>query len=261
MPSRTPFDILGISPEAEAEVIQAAYRTLARKYHPDTNPGVPPGKLNARMVELNWARAELERDLAGWRTRGRAHQPDSGKSKSQRRAREPQTAGEKYHAFRSIFRSRKTLGAVAAIATLGVVIVLGFSSVRAGPSTPDDLWSLCAKTGTSRELLTKPPITSAGYVFRCYDGRPLQCETGFTGAECFQLSSSQPPGLAAYCVENPDAKSPPYAVIGHEEKTMFWSCLGGKPIGLPNPGFNPSNFDELGFLRVAWEAMPPPSSR
>ena len=66
MSQDNPFDILGISLNAEAEVISAAYRALARKYHPDLNPGVPAEELNARMVKLNWAKAELESNLTYW---------------------------------------------------------------------------------------------------------------------------------------------------------------------------------------------------
>lgn len=67
--TRSPFEILGVSPDAESVVVEAAYRALARKYHPDTNPGVGAASLNERMQELNWARHELEADLAGWRNR------------------------------------------------------------------------------------------------------------------------------------------------------------------------------------------------
>jgi len=75
MPSENPFEILGISPDAEPEVILAAYRALAKKYHPDLNPGVPPSQLNARMSDLNWARTELDRDLSGWRAKANGETP------------------------------------------------------------------------------------------------------------------------------------------------------------------------------------------
>lgn len=34
----TYYDILGISPEATSDEIRAAYRRLAKRYHPDVNP-------------------------------------------------------------------------------------------------------------------------------------------------------------------------------------------------------------------------------
>lgn len=65
----SPFDILEISPWAELEVVNAAYKALARKYHPDMNPDVSPEELNKKMAKLNWAREQLEKDIEGWRKR------------------------------------------------------------------------------------------------------------------------------------------------------------------------------------------------
>jgi curved DNA-binding protein CbpA len=50
-----PYKVLQVDPEAEDEVIQAAYRRLARKYHPDLMPGP---EAEARMASINaaWAR-------------------------------------------------------------------------------------------------------------------------------------------------------------------------------------------------------------
>ena len=51
-----PYKTLQVDPEAEDEVIAAAYRRLARKYHPDTAPD-PAGRTPAsgRMTALNAA--------------------------------------------------------------------------------------------------------------------------------------------------------------------------------------------------------------
>lgn len=56
-----PYKILQVDPEAEDEVIQAAYRRLARKYHPDVMPGV---EAEARMAAINAAWARLGDPLA-----------------------------------------------------------------------------------------------------------------------------------------------------------------------------------------------------
>jgi curved DNA-binding protein CbpA len=53
-----PYKVLQVDPEAEDEVIEAAYRRLAKKYHPDVSPG-PDAQ--DRMVRINQA-WELLRD-------------------------------------------------------------------------------------------------------------------------------------------------------------------------------------------------------
>jgi curved DNA-binding protein CbpA len=47
-----PYKVLQVDPEAEDEVIEAAYRRLARKYHPDVSPGP---ESEQRMVRINQA--------------------------------------------------------------------------------------------------------------------------------------------------------------------------------------------------------------
>lgn len=82
MPDIDPYKILQVDPEAEDEVIQAAYRRLAQKYHPDRSPG-PDGA--ERMVAINAARALIgtpERRATYDRERrvrdARAARPDPG---------------------------------------------------------------------------------------------------------------------------------------------------------------------------------------
>ena len=51
---RDPFRILQVQPDADPDVVKAAYRVLARKLHPDA--GVPMNEAaSTRMADLNWA--------------------------------------------------------------------------------------------------------------------------------------------------------------------------------------------------------------
>ncbi len=53
------FRILEVNQEASPEVIEQAYRTLARKYHPDSYPPERQAWATAKMQELNEARDVL----------------------------------------------------------------------------------------------------------------------------------------------------------------------------------------------------------
>jgi hypothetical protein len=50
--SDDPYEVLQVSPNAEPEVIDVAYRRLARKYHPDVDPDPAA---TSRMQRINWA--------------------------------------------------------------------------------------------------------------------------------------------------------------------------------------------------------------
>ncbi len=79
------YQVLGINKDASAEEIKKAYRKLARKYHPDLNPG--DEKAEARFKEINEAqeilsdpekRAKYERYGQYWQQAGQGGAPPSG---------------------------------------------------------------------------------------------------------------------------------------------------------------------------------------
>ena len=53
-----PYKVLGVSPNASDEEIKAAYRALAKKYHPDLNPG--DERAAKRMNEINAAYDQIK---------------------------------------------------------------------------------------------------------------------------------------------------------------------------------------------------------
>jgi len=53
-----PYKVLGISPDASDEEVKTAYRRLAKKYHPDLNPG--DRRAAERMNEINAAYDQIK---------------------------------------------------------------------------------------------------------------------------------------------------------------------------------------------------------
>ena len=53
-----PYKVLGVSPDASDEEIKRAYRKLAKKYHPDLNPG--DAEAAKRMQEVNAAYEQIK---------------------------------------------------------------------------------------------------------------------------------------------------------------------------------------------------------
>ncbi len=87
MPTLDPYRTLLVHPEADAEIIQAAYRKLAQRYHPDV-AGSPDAA--ARMAELNAARdllADPERRAAYDRAAARRDRSPGADSRPGHRGR------------------------------------------------------------------------------------------------------------------------------------------------------------------------------
>ena len=81
---RDPYEVLGIKRDATEQEVTAAYRKLAKKYHPDLNPG--DASAQKKMAEVNVAYEEIKsgraryqdysRPQAGQRPQG--HNPYGG---------------------------------------------------------------------------------------------------------------------------------------------------------------------------------------
>ncbi|MGM9606094.1 MAG: J domain-containing protein [Oscillospiraceae bacterium] len=56
--NRDPYSVLGVSPDATENEIKQAYRRLAKKYHPDLNPGDPEAA--RKMNEINAAYEQIK---------------------------------------------------------------------------------------------------------------------------------------------------------------------------------------------------------
>ncbi len=69
-----PYKILGVSPNASDEQIKAAYRELAKKYHPDNYAGNPLSDLaEEKMQEINRAYDEISKQRKSAQTGGTAY--------------------------------------------------------------------------------------------------------------------------------------------------------------------------------------------
>jgi DnaJ-class molecular chaperone len=48
--AQTPYDVLGVKPDASADEIRKVYRNLAKQFHPDLNPGKPEAEARFKSI-------------------------------------------------------------------------------------------------------------------------------------------------------------------------------------------------------------------
>jgi len=74
--NRDPYEVLGVSRDASDEEIKKAYRTLARKYHPDLNPDDKDAE--RKMNEINAAYEQIKDPDSAYRNPGSSRNSGSG---------------------------------------------------------------------------------------------------------------------------------------------------------------------------------------
>src|SRR5258708_1145610 len=50
MAAQTPYEVLGVKPDASADEIRKVYRKLAKQFHPDLNPGKPEAEARFKSI-------------------------------------------------------------------------------------------------------------------------------------------------------------------------------------------------------------------
>ena len=107
---RDPYKVLGVSPDASDDEIKRAYRALAKKYHPDVNPG--DQEAARKMQEINAAYEQIKnpekaRTQSGQSSYG-GYDPFGG-YRQQQSGDSYQQAAEQYIRFRRYAEAINTL--------------------------------------------------------------------------------------------------------------------------------------------------------
>ena len=129
-PDFDPYEQLEVSPNASSDVIQAAYRRLARKHHPDSS--IDPDA--ARMVKINIAfktlsSAELRRAYGMWRAAPQRTDQSGGDPTGGRQSPRSEARRRERAAPRAVGSERPSGVSPFALVVLAIVVVVGGSVV------------------------------------------------------------------------------------------------------------------------------------
>jgi len=105
-----PYKVLGVSPNASDEEIKTAYRKLAKKYHPDLNPG--DAEAAKKMNEINAAYDQIKNPQPQQQTYSNPWSAYSGGSAYQSQANEERN---EIKAARNFIRVREFAQAITAL--------------------------------------------------------------------------------------------------------------------------------------------------
>ena len=161
------YEQLEVSPNASSDVIQAAYRRLARNYHPDSSIDPDP----PRMVRINVAfetlsNTEQRRAYDTWRAdRWRASR-GSDDTRSRRQSPRSEATRQQRAPPQAARRERPSGISPFALVLIALVVVVGGSAAfGALQSVPDDTLGSSAGSATSRRSSVvpnrQPAVTSA----------------------------------------------------------------------------------------------------
>lgn len=83
-----PYRVLQVDPTAEPEVVDAAFRSLARKYHPDVNPAPEAAEQMERIMAAYEVLRDPDRRAAHDRSLKVRQRPQSASARAQSAADE-----------------------------------------------------------------------------------------------------------------------------------------------------------------------------
>ena len=108
-----PYQVLGVSPNASDDEIKAAYRKLAKKYHPDLNPG--DQRAAERMNEINAAYEQIKNPQAQQQYQSGAYGTGAGYAYSGTYQTRSTQERSEMAAARLFIRARRFMDAVNAL--------------------------------------------------------------------------------------------------------------------------------------------------